>query len=124
MTDPSVSAARATHGSAAGPASGGAGSRRLRGAGNYLALIPFLAYVGLFLILPTLVVAVGAFTTADGQFTLENVGRLFTDDVFVDAFVRSIQLAVGDRDRRGDPRRSARLGGRPRRSRTACYGSW
>jgi putative spermidine/putrescine transport system permease protein len=78
-----------------GPASGGAGSRRFRGLGNYLALVPFHAYVGLFLILPTLIVAVGALTTADGQFTLDNVSRLFTDQIYVDAFARSIQLAVG-----------------------------
>ena len=79
----------------AGLASGGAGSRRLRGAGNYLALIPFHLYVGVFLILPTLIVAYGAFTTADGRFTFDNVNRLFSDEVYVEAFVRSIQLAVG-----------------------------
>ena len=72
----------------AGLASGGAGSRRLRGAGNYLALIPFHLYVGVFLILPTLIVAYGAFTTADGHFTFDNVNRLFSDEVYVDAFVR------------------------------------
>ena len=79
----------------AGLASGGASSRRLRGAGNYLALIPFHLYVGVFLILPTLIVAYGAFTTADGRLTFDNVNRLFSDEVYVDAFVRSIQLAVG-----------------------------
>ncbi len=90
----SVSAATPPTAQAAGSTSGRAGSRRLRKAGNYLALIPFLGYVGIFLILPTLVVAVGAFTTASGGFTLDNVSRLFTDEVFVNAFVRSIQLAV------------------------------
>lgn len=93
MTD-SVSAVTPTTAPVSGPASGRAGSRRLRRAGNYLALIPFHAYVGIFLILPTLVVAVGAFTTTTGAFTLDNVSRLFTDEVFVSAFVRSIQLAV------------------------------
>src|SRR5207344_1655958 len=93
MTDPSVSTTRPPTVST-GPASSGAGSRRLRGAANYIALTPFLAYVGLFLIVPTLVVTFGALTTADGQFTFENVGRLFTDEVFIQAFVRSIQLAV------------------------------
>ena len=48
----------------------------------------------MFLILPTLIVAVGAFTTSDGLFTLDNVSRLFTDDVYVNAFARSIQLAL------------------------------
>ncbi len=79
---------------AAGPASRGAGSRRFRGAGNYLALIPFHLYVVVFLILPTLIVTVGAFTSAHGGLTLDNVSKLFTSDVFVDAFVKSIQLAV------------------------------
>jgi putative spermidine/putrescine transport system permease protein len=79
---------------AAGPARSGAGSRRLRGAGNYLALVPFHLYVGLFLILPTLIVAFGAFTTAEGGLTLDNITRMFTDEVFVSAFTKSIQLAV------------------------------
>jgi len=79
---------------AAGPATGGAGSRRFRGAKNYLALIPFHAYVGFFLVLPTAIVAIGAFTTAQGDFTLDNLTRLFTDDVLVSAFMKSIQLAI------------------------------
>ena len=79
---------------AAGPAASGAGARRMARAGNYLALVPFHGYVGLFLILPTLIVAVGAFTTAGGSLTLDNVSSVFTSSVFVDAFVKSIQLAV------------------------------
>ncbi len=67
MTDTSVSAPGQPTAQTAGLASGGAGSRRLRGARNYLALIPFHAYIALFLILPTPIVAVGAFTTATGQ---------------------------------------------------------
>jgi putative spermidine/putrescine transport system permease protein len=78
----------------AGPASRGAGSRRFRQAGNYLALLPFHLYVGVFLVLPTLIVAVGALTTSTGTPTLDNVSKLFTTDVFVDAFVKSLQLAV------------------------------
>jgi putative spermidine/putrescine transport system permease protein len=94
MTDSPVDASGPVDAQSAGLASGGAGSRRFRGAGNYLALLPFHAYVGVFLILPTLIVAVGAFTTIDGRPTLDNVSRLFTDSVFVDTVVRSIQLAV------------------------------
>ncbi len=78
----------------AGPAPSGTGARRMARAGNYLALLPFHGYVGLFLILPTLIVAVGAFTTAGGSLTLDNVSSVFTSSVFVDAFVKSIQLAV------------------------------
>ncbi len=94
MTDTPVMTSASPGTTAAGSATGGAGPRRLRGARNYLALVPFLAYVGLFLILPTLIVAVGAFTTGEGGLTLDNVSRMFTDEVFVDAFVKSIQLAV------------------------------
>jgi putative spermidine/putrescine transport system permease protein len=79
----------------AGPASRGAGRGRLRGAGNYLAFVPFLAYIGLFLIVPTLIVAGGAFLSIQGDPTLDNVIQLFTDEVFVSAFITSIQLALG-----------------------------
>jgi putative spermidine/putrescine transport system permease protein len=94
MTDISVGAPPAPTAPAAGFASGGAGPRRLRTAGNYLALVPFHLYVGLFLIVPTIIVATGAFTTAGGQFTLDNISLLFTDQNNVDAFVASIQLAL------------------------------
>jgi putative spermidine/putrescine transport system permease protein len=78
----------------AGLAAGEAGSRRFRGAGNYLALVPFHVYVGVFLILPTLIVAIGAFTTADGQPSLDNISRLFTDGVSLNTFGKSIVLAA------------------------------
>ena len=93
MTDTPVTARPPT--ASAGPASSGAGSRRLRGAANYVALVPFFAYFGLFMIVPTLVVAIGAFTTAQGAFTLDNIAGLFSDGVSVEALVRSIQLALG-----------------------------
>ncbi|MEI7742265.1 MAG: ABC transporter permease subunit [Chloroflexota bacterium] len=79
---------------AAGPASGGTGSSRFKRAGNYVALIPFHAYVGLFLLFPTLVVAIGAFTTSKGQLTLDNIGAVFATKAFIDSFVVSIQLAL------------------------------
>ena len=94
MTDSPVGAPRPPTGEIAGLASRGAGSRRFRGARNYLALLPFHAYIALFLIFPTLIVTIGAVTTAGGTPTLDNVGRLFTDTTFVDAFGKSIQLAV------------------------------
>ena len=93
MTDTPVTARPPT--ASAGPASSGAGARRLRGAANYVALVPFFAYFGLFMIVPTLVVAIGAFTTAQGAFTLDNIAGLFSDGVSVEALVRSIQLALG-----------------------------
>jgi putative spermidine/putrescine transport system permease protein len=94
MTDTSASVPAPSSSAVAGPASSGAGASRFRGAGNYLALVPFLLYVGLFLILPTLIVTIGAFSTSSGQGTLDNVAAMFTTDVFIDAMVKSLQLAV------------------------------
>jgi putative spermidine/putrescine transport system permease protein len=51
-------------------------------------------YVGLFLVLPTLIVAIGAFQTADGQFTLDNIRAMFTTATFIDSLIKSLQLAV------------------------------
>ena len=66
MTSAGVSAVSA----AAPPTRGG---RRLPL--TWLGVVPFFVYVGLFLLLPTLIIAVGSFTTKDGSFTLAN----FTD---------------------------------------------
>ncbi len=77
----------------AGPASGGAGSRsRTRSA--YLPTLPFFGYVALFLILPTLIVAVGAFQTADGLPTLDVMTTVLTGSTFHRAFTRSIELSL------------------------------
>ncbi len=94
MTDTPATAPASPSPAPAGPASRGAGSGRLRGAGNYLALLPFHLYVGLFLVLPTLIVVIGAFTTASGSFTWNNIAAIFSSDVFPDAFLKSIELAV------------------------------
>jgi len=77
-----------------GPATGGAASSRARHAGSYVGLLPFHGYVGLFLVVPTLIVAVGAFTTGDGSFTFDNVAKIFTREDFQSAFEASIELAV------------------------------
>ncbi len=42
-----------------------------------LPLAPFLVYVGIFLLVPTLVVVFGAFRDGDGALTLDNVSGLF-----------------------------------------------
>jgi putative spermidine/putrescine transport system permease protein len=46
---------------------------------HWLGVLPFAAFAVLFLILPTMNIVIGAFQTADGQFTLENIYQLFTD---------------------------------------------
>jgi putative spermidine/putrescine transport system permease protein len=94
MTDIPVSMPAPSSSVAAGPARSGASASRFKGAGNYLALIPFHAYVGLFLVLPTLFVVVGAFSDGNGQFTLDNFRTMFTTDVFIDSIIKSLQLAV------------------------------
>ena len=94
MTDSSASMHAPSPSAVAGPASGGAGASRFKGAGNYLALIPFHGYVGLFLVLPTLIVTIGAFSDQNGQFTLGNIQAMFTTDAFIAAFTASLQLAV------------------------------
>jgi len=94
MTDTPASMPAPSSSATAGPAPRGAGQSRFKGAGNYLALIPFHAYVGLFLILPTLFVVVGAFSDGGGQFTLDNFRTMFTTDVFIESFVKSLQLAA------------------------------
>jgi putative spermidine/putrescine transport system permease protein len=73
-----------------GVRSGGrVGITRLR---SLLGTVPFFAYVAIFLVIPTLVVVIGAFT-GDSGFTLDNIGGLGAQYV-VDAFGRSILLSA------------------------------
>jgi putative spermidine/putrescine transport system permease protein len=65
------------------------GITRLR---SLLGTVPFFAYVVVFLIIPTLVVVIGAFT-GDGGFTLSNISAL-DNSYIVDAFGRSILLSA------------------------------
>lgn len=63
--------------------------RRFRAA---LPLLPFLVFVGVFLIVPTLTVVVGAFYL-DGEFTLSRVGALFSETALL-ALWRSVLLSA------------------------------
>jgi putative spermidine/putrescine transport system permease protein len=75
------------------PAVRGAGRRvGITRARSLLGTVPFFAYVAIFLIIPTLVVVIGAFT-GDGGFTLANITAL-GDDYILDAFGRSILLSA------------------------------
>jgi putative spermidine/putrescine transport system permease protein len=65
---------------------------RLRGTA-LLGAVPFFAYVVIFLIIPTLVVVVGAFAGDDGGVSLENVKAL-GQSYILDAFGRSILLSA------------------------------
>jgi putative spermidine/putrescine transport system permease protein len=59
---------------------------------SWLGAVPFLGYVALFLLLPTLLVLVEAFGDAKGQPTLANVREL-TQDYVVKSFVNSLVVA-------------------------------
>ena len=61
--------------------------------GALLGVLPFFAYTGAFLVIPTLIVVVGAFLDGDGRPTLGNLSAL-TQPQIVSAFVRSIVLSV------------------------------
>lgn len=66
---------------------------RLARARSLVGTVPFFAYVTIFLIIPTLVVVIGAFAGDNGGFTLANVSAL-TDSYILDAFGRSILLSA------------------------------
>jgi len=76
------------------PAPGNRGRRRvgLTHARSLLGTVPFFAYVAIFLVVPTLVVVIGAFT-GDGGFTLSNLSAL-GDRYILEAFGRSILLSA------------------------------
>lgn len=74
----------------AGDQSFGTGRRRSL---SWLGAVPFYAYVGLFLVLPTGIVVFQAFFTASGRPTLENIHAL-TTSVVLEAFLKSIVLSL------------------------------
>jgi putative spermidine/putrescine transport system permease protein len=59
----------------------------------WLGALPFLVYVAVFLLYPTLVVVAGAFVDDAGTPTLANV-RTAAGGPYLDAFVRSLQLSA------------------------------
>ncbi len=72
-------------------------SPRRRGGGrralDYLGALPFLVYVGVFLLYPTLTVVGGAFSDGRGGLTLANL-RTITGGPYRDSFVRSLELSA------------------------------
>lgn len=59
----------------------------------WLGVGPFFLFSLLFLILPTLDLVIGAFQTADGGFTLDNLARL-NQPTIISAYVISIQVSL------------------------------
>lgn len=65
---------------------------------DWVGVFPFFAYVGIFLLLPTAVVGIGAFFNADGSFTLDNYAHLSRSYVFkatVTTTLLSLVTALG-----------------------------
>jgi putative spermidine/putrescine transport system permease protein len=81
-------------GSGTGLPSREAGTRRPRRISPYVGLIPFFLYVTVFLLLPTGIVAVGAFQDASGAPTLANIEAVLTGPGYLDSYVTSIQLSL------------------------------
>lgn len=59
----------------------------------WVGVVPFFAYVGVFLILPTIWLAVGAFQTDSGSFTMRYVQELFQEQ-YINAYLTSIKISV------------------------------
>ncbi len=55
--------------------------QRLKLSWDWIGVIPFFAFIILFLILPSLSLFVGSFQNAKGQFTLANITGLFTPSI-------------------------------------------
>lgn len=68
------------------------GGRRLRAAAPVLGLAPFLVFVGVFLVVPTLTVVATSFQGEDGGLTLDNI-RALGSDAAVTALRQSLILA-------------------------------
>ncbi|MFZ1661865.1 MAG: ABC transporter permease subunit [Paracoccaceae bacterium] len=60
---------------------------------HWLGVLPFAIFAVLFLILPTMNIVIGAFQTADGQFTLENLYQLRSGSIPA-AYLISIKISV------------------------------
>lgn len=60
---------------------------------HWLGVVPFAAFTILFLIMPTMKIVIGAFQTADGTLTLENIGSLFTPSI-LSAYWISIKISL------------------------------
>jgi putative spermidine/putrescine transport system permease protein len=64
---------------------------------TWLGVTPFFVYVGLFLVLPSVIVAAGSFTGADGNVTLSNVTDIqkpYIGKAFLNSFIVSIASAL------------------------------
>lgn len=68
-------------------------SVRRSGVGPAVGLMPFLVYVTIFLVVPTVTVAVGALQDEDGRFTLDAI-RTLREDTVLRALWRSLEVSL------------------------------
>ena len=59
----------------------------------WIGALPFLAYVGLFLLLPTAIIVIGSFTTPSGSFSLSNLSGIYKS-YMVKAFTTSLEVSA------------------------------
>ncbi len=60
---------------------------------HWLGVVPFLLFVLLFLVLPTMNIVIGAFRNPAGEFTLQNIRNLFTPSIMA-AYWISIRISL------------------------------
>lgn len=60
---------------------------------SWLGVVPFFAYVGLFLLLPAVIIAAGSFATKDGSFTLSNFSAI-NQPYLVKSLVNSLVISA------------------------------
>ncbi|MBU2327596.1 MAG: ABC transporter permease subunit [Alphaproteobacteria bacterium] len=60
---------------------------------HWLGVLPFAAFIILFLIMPTMKIVIGAFQRPDGSFTLANIAGLFTPSIIA-AYWISIKISL------------------------------
>ncbi|MGO8119390.1 acriflavin resistance protein, partial [Rhizobium leguminosarum] len=60
---------------------------------DWLGIKAFIIFSLLFLIMPTLYLVVGALLTPEGDFTLKNIGDIFTPSIMSDYWI-SIRISV------------------------------
>ena len=59
----------------------------------WLPVAPFFLYVALFLLIPTVVLVVGAFQTESGRWTLDNIRALFANQ-YANAYLTSVGISI------------------------------
>ncbi len=77
-----------------GPATGRTGSRYWRNKSDYLGVVPFLLFTGLFLLYPTLNVVTGAFRNEKNELSTEMLFQLFHSDITRRTFMNTVEISV------------------------------